>query len=86
MRQDKADLDLGTPVTFDAEAAIVKTEKKLLIVNLTSVEVYVLGVDNAGKPLAYWNRLREYWMEYFKKAGAHVQSYSVLREFRNLEP
>jgi len=86
MRQDTADLDLKTPATFNAEAAIVMTEKKRLIARLENVEVYVLGVDNEGKSLAYWNRLQKYWMEYFKKAGAHVQSYSVLREFRNLEP
>jgi hypothetical protein len=48
--------------------------------------VYVLGVDNAGRSLAYWNRLRDYWIEYFKKAGAHVESYSVLRELRGIEP
>ncbi|MGO9642360.1 MAG: hypothetical protein ACLP1Y_13775 [Candidatus Acidiferrales bacterium] len=86
MRQETADLDLETPATFDAEAAIVKTEKKLLIAHLVTVEVYVLGVDNAGKPLAYWNRLREYWIEYFKKAGAHVESYSVLRQLPRIAP
>ena len=46
----------------------------------------VIFSDNAGKPIAYWERLREYWAEYFKKAGANVQSYSILREFRDLEP
>lgn len=85
MRQDTADLDLETPVTFDAGVALGKTEKKGLIAHLATVEVYVLGVDNAGKPLAYWNRLREYWIEYFKKAGANVESYSVLRELRGIE-
>ncbi len=85
MRQDTADLNLETPETFDAGAAIVRTEKKRLVAGLANVEVYVLGVDNAGKPLAYWDRLREYWREYFTKAGAHVESYSVLREFRGIE-
>ncbi len=30
--------------------------------------------------------LREYWLEYFKEAGAHVEGYSVLRELRGIEP
>ncbi len=86
MRQDTADLDLETPAKFDAKGALDRTEKNGLISRLGSVEVYVLGVDNAGKPIAYWDLLREYWLDYFAKAGSHVQSYSVLREVRELEP
>jgi hypothetical protein len=56
-----------------------------MIARLESVEVHILGADNAGKPIVYWNRLREYWFSYFVKAGAHVQSYAVLRELRELE-
>jgi hypothetical protein len=85
MRQDTSDLNLETPAKFDARAAIVRTDKKGLIARLGKVEVYVLGVDNAGKPIAYWNLLQEYWIGYFTKAGAHVQSYSVLRELGALE-
>ena len=57
-----------------------------MIARLQNVEVYVLGADNAGKPIGCWNRLREYWIEYFKKAGSYVQTYSVLRELRAIEP
>jgi len=86
MRQDTADLSLETPSEFDVKSALVKTEMKGWIARLGSVQVYVLGVDNAGKPIAYWWQLREYWIDYFNSAGAHVESYSVLREFRNLRP
>jgi hypothetical protein len=86
MRQDTADLNLETPEKLDAGAALVRTQKKGLIARLGNVEVYVLGVDNAGKPIAYWDRLREYWLAYFKKAGARVESYSVSREFREPRP
>jgi hypothetical protein len=86
MRQDTADLNLETDKTFDAGAALGRTQKKGLIAGLGNVEVYILGVDNAGKSIAYWNRLREYWLEYFKKAEADVQSYTVLRELRDIEP
>jgi len=84
MRQDTADLNLETPAKFDATAALVKTEKRGLIAPLENVGVYALGVDSAGRPIAYWNRLREYWSEYFRKAGAHVENYSVFREVRLL--
>ena len=86
MRQDTADLNLETTETFDARAALAKTEIKGLVARMENVEVYVLGADNAGNPIGYWNRLRGYWIEYFKKAGANVESYSVLRELRAIEP
>jgi len=80
MRQDTADVNLETPPKFDARVALGKTEKNGLIARLGNVQVYVLGVDNAGKPIAYWTQLRGYWLEYFARAGAHVETYSVLRE------
>jgi hypothetical protein len=86
MRQDTADVNLETPAKFDAKASFASTEKKELVARLGNVEVRILGVDIAGKPVAYWNQLREYWIEYFTKAGSHVQIYSVLRELRELEP
>jgi hypothetical protein len=85
MRQDTADLNLEAPERFDAKAALVRTEKKGLVARLANVDVYVLGVDNSGKPIAYWDRLREFWFEYFTKAGANVRSYSPLREIPGRE-
>ncbi len=86
MRQDTVDLNLETPKKLDARAALVKTETKGLISRLDSVEVYVLGADNAGKPIIYWGLLRGYWLEYFRKTGAHVQTYSALRELPEIAP
>lgn len=86
MRQDTADLNLETPAEFVVKSALVKTEMKGWIARLGNVQVYVLGVDNAGEPIACWGRLRDYWLDYFTKAGAHVQRYSVLRELSELEP
>jgi hypothetical protein len=86
MRQDTADLNLETLEMFDSKAALARTEKKGLVASLAYVDVYVVGVDNAGKPIAYWDRLRQYWLAFFAAAGAHVHSYSVLREFQMFEP
>jgi len=86
MRQDTADLNLETPARLDVGAALGRTENKGLVARLGDVKVYVLGADNAGRPIAYWDRVRDYWLEYFMKAGARVQRYSVLRELRELDP
>ncbi len=52
MRQDTADLNLEAPARFDARAALGRTENKGLVARLGDVRVYVLGADNAGRPIA----------------------------------
>jgi hypothetical protein len=84
IRQDTADLNLETPAKFDAKAILVRTEKKGLVAHLENVDVYVLGVDNAGMSIEYWRRLRNFWLGYFATVGANVRNYSVLREFGKL--
>jgi hypothetical protein len=44
------------------------------------VEVYALGVDGAGKDMRYWQTLRDFWAVYFKRTGAILKTYSVLRD------
>jgi hypothetical protein len=56
------------------------------IPDLHGVEVHVLGADNAGKPMSYWTALRDFWTAYFKRTGADLKSYSVLREPPDLGP
>jgi hypothetical protein len=85
MRQDTADLNLETSERFDPKTALVRTKKKGLVARLANVDVYVLGVDNAGRTIEYWGRLRNFWLGYFAKAGAKLRSYSILRELRNPE-
>jgi hypothetical protein len=83
MLHDTAEINMETPDQFDARASLRRTEANRLIARLENVEVDVLGVDNASRRTVYWDRLRGYWFEYFAKAGAHVESYSVLRELRD---
>ena len=86
MRQNTTDLNLETPVTLDVVAALTKMESRGMVASLQNVQVYVLGVDNATKQLTYWQRLQQFWLGYFMKAGAHVERYSLLREVPQLEP
>ena len=54
--------------------------------DLHGVEVYALGVDGAGKDMRYWQTLRDFWTEYFKRTGAILKTYSVLRDPPDLGP
>jgi len=57
-----------------------KAEKERLLPDLHGVEVYALGVDGAGKDMRYWRT------EYFKRTGAILKTYSVLRDPPDLGP
>lgn len=48
--------------------------------NLTNVHVNVAGVDGAGKSISYWQRLHQFWSEYFRTAGARLEIFAVLAE------
>ncbi len=79
MRQNTHDLDLETPQTIGVEGALSNAQRKNLLANLTGVKIRVLGADNAGKSMAYWQGLRDFWGRYFARAGASIENYSVLR-------
>ena len=61
-----------------------RAEKDHLLPDLRGVEVYVMGVDGAGKDIAYWQALRDFWSTYFKKTGASLKTYTVLRQLPGL--
>jgi hypothetical protein len=53
--------------------------------SLRDVQVYVAGADGAGKSMAYWQSLRNFWADYFYKAGAILEGFTVLREIERVE-
>jgi hypothetical protein len=79
MRQNTADLDLESLRSVPS-LATYQARSNLQIAQLRGVSVYVVGADNAGKQIDYWQTLKEFWTEYFKRAGANLRGYSVLRE------
>jgi hypothetical protein len=85
MRHYTAALDLERPNSIAVAGAMAAAEKRRLIPNLKDVEVYVLGADGAGKTISYWQGLRDFWQAYFKKAGANVRTYTILRELPVLQ-
>lgn len=69
MRHHTKDLDLETPRTIPRFEEIAK-KCDCGQVSLQDVEVHVLGADGAGKSLAYWESLRQFWIEFFHLKGA----------------
>jgi hypothetical protein len=83
MRHHTRDLDLETGETVPGRPVVNRTTP-VPHSSLQGVEVYVLGVDGAGKTLAYWQSLERFWRKYLKDAGADMKAYSILRELPNL--
>jgi hypothetical protein len=81
MRHSTSELDLERPAAVPVREALRRVEQQHLVAHLAGIEVYILGVDGAGKSVAYWNSLRDFWVEYFQRAGADLKAYSVLRDF-----
>lgn len=80
MREETRTLNLARPSVIQMTNAMQRTEQVHLVADLKGVEVHVLGVDAAAKSVAYWESLRHFWGEYFKKTGANLRSYSMFRE------
>jgi hypothetical protein len=77
-------LNLEHPRVVSASLAMSKAERERLLPDLRGVEVYVLGVDGAGKDIAYWQTLRDFWTALFRTAGAILKTYTVLRDVPDL--
>jgi hypothetical protein len=84
MRHETPSLNLGKLTRVPAQPTLDKVSHAGLIAGLKGVEVYVLGVDAAGKSVAYWNSLHDFWLSYFEKAGAKVRAYSMFRDLPQL--
>lgn len=79
MRETKSlNFNTNTPILLNS--ALKQVELKHLTTDLKGVRVYALGVDGAQKDVVYWQRLREFWTEYFKKTGSDLRAYSMLRD------
>jgi len=81
MRQETPELNVAQQRLVAAGPAMLAAEQHCLIPELTGVEVYALGVDAADRSVAYWQSLRDFWTEYFRKSGASLKRYSIFREF-----
>ncbi|MDP9049844.1 MAG: hypothetical protein M3O31_03845 [Acidobacteriota bacterium] len=79
MRNHTRELDLESHLGGLAFRNLV-TAPSGVSVKLPHVQVYVLGVDGAGKTAAHWQALEKFWTGYFSKSGAALDTFSTLRE------
>jgi hypothetical protein len=84
MRHETRSLNLARFTIVPVKPTLDRVARASMIADLKGIEVYVLGVDAAGKSVGYWNSLRDFWSLYFKTAGADLKSYSMLRELPEL--
>lgn len=78
MRNSTTDLDLESSCVvskYEGGSASVLRPK----VELSSVYVFVFGVDGSAKTLQYWEELRRFWSAYFATERANLEEYSTLR-------
>ena len=43
------------------------------LAGLRDIDVYTLGLDNAGRTIAYWEALRDSWTEYLTMRSSPAQ-------------
>jgi hypothetical protein len=82
MRQDVG-LDLETPATIDIRKSLEYIEQRKLFASLNNTEVWVFGAGPHGgakKNMEYWQGLRGFWLEWFRRSGAAVRVFSPGRE------
>lgn len=80
MRHDTAALTLE-PHRLPPTAALLATVKRQrLLADLRGVQVSVLGADAAGRTIGEWQAVRDFWVAYFREAGAVLKNYTVLRD------
>jgi hypothetical protein len=65
----------------DPVSRVKKINQEGLIPDLSGVQVWVLGAHTAGMDERLWRKLREFWTQYLKKAGAELKAFSPDRRF-----
>ena len=86
MRENAGGVNLEGRNPQNAHLSVNRYAQGRDIPDLHGIEIHVLGADNAGKSMSYWTALRDFWTFYFKRTGAVLKSYSVLRDPPDLGP
>jgi hypothetical protein len=84
MRHYTQEIDIEHPIKIVVPQTLARVQQYNLLADLRGIDVYVLGVDGANKSACYWESLREFWVNYFKKAGADLKTFSMSRDLQPL--
>ena len=63
----------------DPAPLIERVKREQAVPALSGVEILVLGAETRGIDEGHWRRLRSFWTEYFKAAGAELKAFSPNR-------
>lgn len=83
MRESTPCLDLGRATFVPAFQSLANKCGEMP--SLRDVRVYVAGADGAGKSMAYWQSLRNFWADYLHKDGAVLEGFTVLRDVEHVQ-
>ncbi len=79
LRQATPDLNVES-VNDIPTTVLDNIQKKHGLPDLHGVDIHAIGVDGHGKSLEYWFKLKSFWMEFFKRSGGVLRSYSATRD------
>ena len=65
-------------------AALQTVERHNQIADLHGIDVYVYGVHDASKDVAYWQSISCFWTQYFAKSRGTLKTFSMMRDVANL--
>lgn len=63
----------------DSQAVVQEVERQNLIPRLDGVQVWLLGVHTVGIDERHWGRIKAFWTEYFRRAGAELKAFTPSR-------
>ena len=78
MRQVGRGLNFEKPIG-DPKQILERLKREGMLPELRGVEVSALGVDTRGIEESHWRRVRTFWTEFFKAAGADLKAYNPTR-------
>jgi hypothetical protein len=79
LRQSTPELDLESVSQISTTKEIERLKRAKSIPYLKGYKVYLLGVDPNGKSPKYFASLKDFWINYFKEAGAEVRAFAIDR-------
>jgi hypothetical protein len=82
--RNSKDVDMENVPVVDANI-MSKVEARGLVADLKEVKVWAVGVSTTRKSYQYWNSLKDFWTQYFQKTGANLISFSVERNWEQLQ-
>jgi hypothetical protein len=85
MRQVGRGFNFEQPMSEPA-GLVKQVEAQGLVAKLAGATVWALGVETVDIDLRHWSRLRAFWQDYFRRAGADLKAFSPNRRLAEERP